>query len=725
MRRGDQLRVQQQLDEAVATYRTAVRADPSNGEARFKLASALLDKGEWMVAAPEAIKAADLLPGHGEAQTLAVSMLLGQQRFSEALERVSRQLTKNPGDPKLHVLRGNALARSANSWTAIEHFDKEWRAGRRPLDLSASLRSAASDRMAEEAFRRSLELGPQTTEATLALANLAWAQGQRLKGDAYLKQVADQNPRDRLVNRALGLSYLVGGRLDEAERYLRVAVSAGDPDARLALADVLVSQNRPIEALAVLDAMVADGDLGHVGAIRAAELELRLGQVRSAMNRADTILGLRPDHAAALRLKAQVLLTSGDPAQAVSVAHAAVGRDPSSREAHAVLGRALAAAGDPEQAFDALTTGWRLDTTDAALARDLAAVALTLNRDDVALDLANRAVRLDPHDRRGSLLLVGALIRTGDVAAAERALASIPSQDEATPEILAVQAAIHRARGNREGARKAYLGALQTRPESGEVLADLVALEIASGQAARVRPRVIQAVAAHPRNPEFHALAAQVSLAMNDATEAETALRNALALNTGHVSSALMLGDLLTRQARFTDALGVLEQTLQRRPASFDLQLGLARLLERMGRVPEARARYERLAASNPDHPRVSVELAALHVNHGGNLDIALTLAASAKQRLPGDAFVNDTLGWVYVRRGLPTMGIPHLEDAVRADPTRAVFRFHLGMAYYRGGQMVRARDELTRALTIDPKVPGAQEAAAVLRSIAESASKQ
>jgi Tfp pilus assembly protein PilF len=87
---------------------------------------------------------------------------------------------------------------------------------------------------------------------------------------------------------------------------------------------------------------------------------------------------------------------------------------------------------------------------------------------------------------------------------------------------------------------------------------------------------------------------------------------------------------------------------------------------------------------------------------------------------LPDDPRVKDTLGWVYVRRGLASLGTPYLEEAVRAEPATALFRYHLGIAHQRQAKFREARDELTRALALDPKFPGAADALVALNTLAK-----
>jgi tetratricopeptide (TPR) repeat protein len=114
----------------------------------------------------------------------------------------------------------------------------------------------------------------------------------------------------------------------------------------------------------------------------------------------------------------------------------------------------------------------------------------------------------------------------------------------------------------------------------------------------------------------------------------------------------------------------------------------------------------------------VSARLAALYANQRENLDRALELATSAKQLLPDNPSVSDALGWVYVRSGNPSGGARHLKDAVRAEPATALFRYHLGIAHQQQFNIRAARDELTRALTLDPNFPGAADARAALAKL-------
>ena len=100
-----------------------------------------------------------------------------------------------------------------------------------------------------------------------------------------------------------------------------------------------------------------------------------------------------------------------------------------------------------------------------------------------------------------------------------------------------------------------------------------------------------------------------------------------------------------------------------------------------------------------------------LYAEGGGNLDVALQLAQSAKAQLPASASVDDTLGWIYIKKNLAGTGIPFLQSAVRTDSANAVYRYHLGVAYMKSGDKTQAETAFNEALKRNPDFRAAAEA--------------
>ena len=105
-------------------------------------------------------------------------------------------------------------------------------------------------------------------------------------------------------------------------------------------------------------------------------------------------------------------------------------------------------------------------------------------------------------------------------------------------------------------------------------------------------------------------------------------------------------------------------------------------------------------------------------IDSGENPDIALQFAQAAKAKLPTRPEVNDTLGWIYYKKNMTSQAITALREATDRAPKNATFHYHLGMAYAKAGDKVKARAALETALKLQSDFPGADEARSTLASL-------
>jgi Tfp pilus assembly protein PilF len=83
----------------------------------------------------------------------------------------------------------------------------------------------------------------------------------------------------------------------------------------------------------------------------------------------------------------------------------------------------------------------------------------------------------------------------------------------------------------------------------------------------------------------------------------------------------------------------------------------------------------------------------------------------------PQPAF-RDTLGWVYYKTGETDKAVSILKDVVKQAPNVSVFRYHLGMAYHKQGNLTDAKIQLAKALEGKNDFIGKDEARTVLQQI-------
>jgi len=84
-----------------------------------------------------------------------------------------------------------------------------------------------------------------------------------------------------------------------------------------------------------------------------------------------------------------------------------------------------------------------------------------------------------------------------------------------------------------------------------------------------------------------------------------------------------------------------------------------------------------------------------------GQTDEALKYAQQAREIAPDNPSVIDTLGWALYNKGMYDAAIHQLE-LLKADPA-AAHRYHLAMAYFKRGDVVRGKATFNAALKIDP----------------------
>jgi tetratricopeptide (TPR) repeat protein len=131
-----------------------------------------------------------------------------------------------------------------------------------------------------------------------------------------------------------------------------------------------------------------------------------------------------------------------------------------------------------------------------------------------------------------------------------------------------------------------------------------------------------------------------------------------------------------------------------------------------------AAEQYRKALDINPDFAPAANNLAYILSNQKDNLDEALALARKAKEQLPEDPRVMDTLGWIYYQKGLYDSAAVEFADSVEKLPDNPIVRYHLGLALWKTGKTEAARAELEKALSLDANFDGAEEARKVLEQL-------
>jgi len=213
-------------------------------------------------------------------------------------------------------------------------------------------------------------------------------------------------------------------------------------------------------------------------------------------------------------------------------------------------------------------------------------------------------------------------------------------------------------------------------------------------------------------------LKGRLYLSLREKARAEEALKAALAANPDFMPPYYGLARIYLSEGNADEAIAQYQSALEANPRQAGAHMLLAIIYDSQKDTDKSEEHYRSALEINPDFAPAANNLAFNLADKDKDIDKALQLARLAKEKLPDDPNVMDTLGWVYYKKGLYDSAIGEFSDSLTKLADNPVVNYHLGMAYYKKGDTARARDQLEKALSLQPDFPGSEEARKVLTQL-------
>ena len=715
--------------EAIVQYKIAANQEPKRPDIRTKLADALFSQNEIGGAIREAVIAADLLPKDVNAQIRAGRLLLVVGAFDDARDRAEKALALDLSHVEAIVLKGNALAGLKDLDGALTEYQEALtlqpeNAETIHANIGAIQYIQGNRPEAEQTFKRAVAVAPSSISARLALASFYWSSNLPKETEAALREALALDASNIAANRALGVFLMSNGRSAEAEPFFKaIADSSKAPSAALALADYYLVLRRYDEAKAVLTPLMASNESLGAAGIRLAAVEVahknHAGAAAQIRKVRETVPKYQPAHV----MEARLLLLEGKRDEAMAVASAVLTEAPSSpsaAEAHHLIGRIHAEQDRPEEAVRAYEQALRLSPQSLQSQLALAQQHLKLQNPDKVEIYARLALNRAPNHPIARALIVRAELMRNNVSLADAELAKLRKEFPDTLAVMSLVGAREMAAGRFDSARAMYEKVLAAYPQHLEALEALGGLDLRHGRKKEAAARVESTLALAFGNPSADLLlvSAKVHIGAGNFDRAEVLLKQAIDREPSRLNAYGILGQLYALQNRLIDAQAQFQALLQRDPKSVSAGTMLGMIFEARNDQAGAERQYKQTLAVDPSAAVAANNLAWIYVSTGRNLDEALQLAQTALKSVPEEPHVNDTIGWVFYRKGLYREAIRHLELSIKRDASDATVHYHLGMAYAGAGDRDRARQSLTRALSMSQRFDGADEAKKTLGSL-------
>jgi tetratricopeptide (TPR) repeat protein len=194
-------------------------------------------------------------------------------------------------------------------------------------------------------------------------------------------------------------------------------------------------------------------------------------------------------------------------------------------------------------------------------------------------------------------------------------------------------------------------------------------------------------------------------MAKEDFARAEQEFTRQIEVNEKSGVVYMQLAGARARQDNQDGAEAALLQGLDVLPGDARLTAALANFYSQQGDLDKAAAVYTKALDASPDERTDEVSLNQAK-------ELASKLAAAKQPALL------DTLGWVHYRVGEYDKAAEILSGVVEQAPDVPVFRYHLGMTYYKQGDNRAAKEILSKAVAKDMKYDGVEEARRVYKEI-------
>jgi len=706
--------------EAEINYRKAIQANTAYGEAYAGLGQTELKLERSREAYAAFTRAVELLPARDDLKvTLGEVILNGYlsdkrrpQALFDQLNKLSDQLMAS--DPHDGLRFKAYLAVSENRLDlALDLFEKANAA--KPMQpvlvlgwtqvLFQSNQAAKGEKLALDLMQADKTYAPvYDLLYRRYLADHRLADAERL-----LETRISNNPKDPAALLQLAVFYSGTGRRPEMTATLqRVIDRPRDfPEARLQVGDFYSKLQEWDEAIRQYEAGAKEDSKREITYLkRITNVYMMQGKGEQAAAVLHQILEQQPADEEAHGVNASLLLKSGTPENlkaALGEFQALIKRSPDNAVWHYNLGRTYAAQRNTDAAWSEFQEAIKQNSDYFPPRLALAEISQARSKFADTVRYADEVLASRPNLPAAMLLRAAGLTGMGKYAEARPVLEQM---EKAFPQNRDVQFQF----GSLELAQKSYAAAeerfrklLEQDRRDPRALAALVQTYVAEDQLVTAYRLLLDELAKSPDFEAVRSLLADVAIRLSKFDVAVNQYRELLMRHPTSAGLQLQLGSAYRRQGDLAGAIASFEAAVKLEPRNLSACALLAATLEESGRKADAIAAYRRVLQIDPENGVAMNNLAFLIADNGGSLDEALKLAQRAVQKAPQQPNFADTLGWIYLKKGMLDAAVQVFRTDVQKFPDKATFRYHLGLALVKAGDKENGKTELLAALSKQP----------------------
>ncbi len=672
-------------------FKNAVQIDPEFAKANYMLGKTELALRNAKAGFGRINKAIRLDPGLIDARMDLGKMFFSGRALARAGEQADEILKIDPGNEDARFLKISIYLAEKKFKAAgdlLEQMDED---GVRKVEfylLRASYNKAlGKNKTAARVLNKGMKEYPDSLALTMALVKYYDQEGDLKSVETYLKKALGISPDILGLKLDLAWLYLKTRKRSEARVVLDKIIEA-DPENEkntLAVAVLLMKSGELDQSIEIVKQGIEKNPTRYAYSALLSEIYLKRKEVKKAEDVLWDFLALGdrltlPDMIKVKVNIAKLLLLLERVSDAEDLIDQVLADDPKNIDAHYLKGRLYLVKGAGPEAvskFRAVTS----EHPEHLEGYIGLANAHALNRDyDLALDILKKALNKAPDSAKLLKEMVRMNVLKKDSKAAEKNLKQIVSLDPYNIGSIAglgdfylslnryeeAMAQYRLIKNNKTGAPLGYLKAAQVFTRQNKIDKAIDELETGYEKAAG--------------SSVFITSLGRLYLKQGKKQAAIEKFREAVAINSENRLAWLTLANIYESNREYEKAMDVYREFLTVHPDSWSAVNNLAFLLSELGRSK-------------------------------ASLDEAMILAKRAENLNPGSPLVQDTMGWIYYKKGELAKAEDQISLAIEKMPENDAICYHLGVISHDLGNGPAAGANLKKALADNNEFLGRQHA--------------
>jgi len=737
LERGNRYYSAGKYEEAALNYRSGIQKSPNLAEAHYRLALAEEKQGELPEAYGELQRALSITPGRDDIRveladlalrSYSVSQRKAKVLYDEVVNASQYLLKKNPNSFNGLRLQADILAIDGKLDEALATFR---RANEITLMEPALIvpmlqvlirlnQAGEAEALAKQFFQRHKDFGP----AYDVLLTYYVQTKRTTEAEALLKSKIANMPNDPSPILQLAGLYRQLQREPELEQTLGLLLNDPKkfPEGHAVVGDFYTSNGR-------LDDAIKEYQSGLRSNVKQkASYQKKIGRVLAIQGKRDEaikqlteVLTDKPDDSDSRLARAILLRESSDPKQvdsAISDLNSLIEKTPNDEIARYNLGLAYLAKRDYNAAKVQLKESARLRSTYIPPRKTLAEIDQRERNYSETIRLADEILAVNPEDADARLLHAGGLLGTKAYLQARNELGALLRQYPTSMNVNLHMAVLDTEEKKYRDAETRYHQLYKPGDKDLRPLEGLIQVHMAEKQPNKAMALLDQELKLSPDSRPVHLMLASVA---TSAGKLDLAMQQYQWLQANDPKSAEVyesLGQFYQLKGDFNSALASYQKARDLVPNDPKILAMIVFLQNAAGNEDEAIANVQKQLAMNPQDTIAMNNLAFMLADTSTDLDRALTLAQTAQRKAPNNPGIADTVGWVYVKKGLNDSAIQVFNGLVKRYPDEPAFRYHLGVAFLQKGQSAEAKAEFVISLSKNPSKDMAEKIRQILSKI-------